>query len=304
MDYEVYAHERHHIFYTDAVFESEIRRLVTYIDRINHLDSLDLDCMIVYSMQLTVDDATVEIEDVAVVANGKSQYRLDKGFRNVTSTIWEDNSEIMRLLEKTRTAKEVTFDIDYWVDGPEFGRFGIAYWNSTSLGDFSGNSEHKIIEHNFNMNETLDMYAEDKNGIRWLSQGAFDSDAEHCEDVGSWYSQDFLLDMYAEKDWDNYPELRDEIMELLKDFASMYDPINEPGDPYEDQILLGDCPTVEKAELADFMNALQKVIDLAGQANAGIGFEGTFKSASGYPFAAMEVFLDDDYKVRTKYYRI
>ena len=45
MDYEVNAHERHHIVYTDAVFESEITRLVTYFNRINHLDSLDIDCM-------------------------------------------------------------------------------------------------------------------------------------------------------------------------------------------------------------------------------------------------------------------
>ena len=304
MDYEVNAHERHHIVYTDAVFESEITRLVTYFNRINHLDSLDIDCMIIYSIQLTVDDDTVEIEDISVVANGKSQYRLDKGYRNVTSTIWEDDSEIMRLLEKARTAKEVIFDIDYWVDGPEFGRFGIAYWNATSLGDISGNAEHKIIEHNFNMNETLDMYAEDGDGIHRFNQGAFDSDSNNCGDVDSWYSQDFLLDMYAEKDWDNYPDLRDEIMALLKNVATKYDPLNDPGDPHEDQILLGDCPTVKNEELSEFLEYLQKIVDLACQANAGIGFGGTFKSASGYPFAAMQLFLDDDYKVRTKYYRI
>lgn len=303
MDYEVTAHERHHISNNSEVFESEIRRIVTYINRINHLDSLNLDYMVINFMQLSVDDSTVKLEDIAVVANNKDYYRLEAGYRNVTSQIWEDDSDIMLLLEKARTAKEVSFDIDYWVYRPESERFGTAYWYATRLGDLSGAVEHKIIEHNFNMNESLDMYAEDENGIRWLSQGAFDSDADHCKDVGSWYSQDFLLDMYADKDWDNYSDLRDEIMELLKDFATKHDPLNEPS-AFEDQILLGDCPTVENNELPVFLSVLQRIVDLAGQANAGIGFEGTFKSDSGYPFAAMEVFLDDDYKVRTKYYRI
>lgn len=304
MDYEVNAHERHHFNSASEAFGSEIWRLVTYINRINHLDSLNLDYMRIHSLQLTVDDATVKLENIGVVANDKNHYRLEEGFRNVTSTIWKDDSDIMLLLEKARTAKEVTFDIDFWVYRPEIGRFGISYWSNTGLGDLSGNVEHKIIEYNFNMNESLDMYSEDENGDRWLTKGDFDSDAIHCEDVDSWYSQDFLLDMYAEKDWDNYPDLRDEIMALLKDFASKYDPINEPCDPFEDQILLGDCPTVKNNELSEFLDSLQKIIDLACQTNAGIGFEGTFVSASGYPFAAMEVFLDDDYKVRTKYYRI
>ena len=174
----------------------------------------------------------------------------------------------------------------------------------TALVDFSGAPEHKIIEYTLNMSETLDMYAEDKNGSHWLDHGAFDSDASLCEDVYRWYCQDFYLDMYAEKEWDNYPDLRDEIMALLKDFAAKYDSLNEPDDPFEDQILLADCLTVKNDGLSEFLESLQKIIDLADQANAGIGFEGIFKADSGYPFAAMEVLLDDDFKVRTKYYRI
>ena len=41
------------------------------------------------------------------------------------------------------------------------------------------------------------------------------SDASHCKDVNSWYCEDFLLDMYAEKDWDNYPEIRDEVLGVV-----------------------------------------------------------------------------------------
>ena len=45
MDYEVNAHERHHFNSASEAFGSEIWRLVTYINRINHLDSLNLDYM-------------------------------------------------------------------------------------------------------------------------------------------------------------------------------------------------------------------------------------------------------------------
>ena len=131
----------------------------------------------------------------------------------------------------------------------------------------------------------------------------FISDASHCKDVNSWYCEDFLLDMYAEKDWDNYPEIRDEIMRLLKEFAAKYDPINVPADPFEDQIYIGDCPTVKTEEIPEFIEALQKILDLAGQANASVALEAVFKSDSGYPHAAMELELCEGFRIETKYYR-
>ena len=131
----------------------------------------------------------------------------------------------------------------------------------------------------------------------------FISDASHCEDVNSWYCEDFLLDMYAEKDWDNYPEIRDEIMGLLKRFAAKYDPINEPAEPFEDQIYIGDCPTVKKEELPEFVESLQKILDLAGEANASVGLEATFISDSGYPHAAMMLEINKDFRISAKYYR-
>ena len=131
----------------------------------------------------------------------------------------------------------------------------------------------------------------------------FISDASHCEDVNSWYCEDFLLDMYAEKDWDNYPEIRDEIMGLLKGFAAKYDPINEPAEPFEDQIYIGDCPTVKKEELPEFVESLQKILDLAGEANASVGLEATFISDSGYPHAAMKLELNKGFRISAKYYR-
>lgn len=129
------------------------------------------------------------------------------------------------------------------------------------------------------------------------------TDASHCEDVYSWYCEDFLLDMYAEKDWDNYPEIRDEIMKLLKEFAAKYDPMNVPDHPFEDQIYLGDCPTVKTDELPEFIETLQKILDLAGQVNASVALEAVFKSDSGYPHAAMELELFEGFRIETKYYR-
>lgn len=131
----------------------------------------------------------------------------------------------------------------------------------------------------------------------------FISDANHCEDVHSWYCEDFLLDMYADKDWDNYPEIRDEIMRLLKEFAAKYDPINVPDDPFEDQIFIGDCPTVKTDELPEFIETLQKILDLAGQANASAGMKAIFISDSGYPLAAMELELYEGFRIEVKYYR-
>lgn len=319
MSYAIYGHETHHIHNTSIETKHEVSKLIEYIQQFNHMN--DLSSMYLGMLRLTVDDREAQINHLVVDLPGKDYYMLEDGDPHAPDEQWDASVELMQLLAKTEDAVDVELEIEYDImtAGFEDGKqYGVHYWDAgLDVPDsLLAATEHKIVEY-YDSYEYVNMFVQDNAGRRQMivpydseprlvleESRSILSNEENCKDIEKWHCNEFVLDMQAENNWDDIPEQRDAVMSKARKYAEKYEILNEIDDPFEDQIIMYDSPTVPNNMVEEYINDVQKIIDPAWNCNAWIHMQATFVSAGSCPFAVMQLVINDDGKIEKKYYRI
>ena len=319
MSYAIYGHETHYIHNKSKNTKREVIKLKDYVQQFNHMN--DLSSMYIGMLRLKIDGREVQINDWKVDLPGKDYYMLEEGDPHAAEEQWDISSELMMLLDKAEDSGEVELEIDYdiIVAGFEDGKqYGVYYWDAgLDIPDsLLATTEHKIVEY-YDSYEYVNMFVQDSAGRRQMivpydseprmvleESRSILSNEDDCRDIEKWYCTDFVLDMQSEGNWDDIPEQRDAVMSAERDYAKKYEIINELDDPFEDQIIMYDSPTISGSKIEEYINDVQRIIDIAWNCNAWIHMQAAFVSKGNYPFAVMQLVVDDDGKIERKYYRI
>ena len=319
MSYAIYGHETHRIHNNSIDTKREVSKLINYIQQFNHMN--DLASMYIGTLRLTVDDGEVQINNLKNDLPGKDYYMLEKDDPHAAEEQWDASSDLMLLLNKAEDALDVELEISYdiMVAGFEDGKqYGVYYWDAgLDIPDtLLATTEHKIVEY-YDSYEYVNMFVQDSAGRRQIivpydsePRMIFEdskpllSDEEKCKDVRAWHCTDFTLDLQVDGNWDDIPEQRDAVMSAARKYAEKYEMLNELDDPFEEQIIMYDSPTVTNAKVEEYISDVQEIVDLAWELNAWIHMRAAFVSVDSYPFAVMQLVINDDGKIERKYYRI
>ena len=319
MSYAIYGHERHSINNTNIDTRREVSKLIDYIQQFNHMN--ELAHMYIGMLRLKVNSREVQVSDLNVDLPGKDYYMVEEGEPHAADEQWGASGELMSLVAEAEDADFVELEIAYSIicSGFEEGKqYGVYYWDAgidipeTVL----SNTDHRIIEY-YDSYEYINMFVQDSVGRRQIivpydsEQNMIDegsksllSDEEKCKDIGAWHCTDFTLDLQIDGNWDDIPEQRDAVMSAARKYAEKYEILNELDDPFEEQIIMYDSPTVPNAKVEEYISDVQEIVDLAWELNAWIHMRAAFVSDCNYPFAVMQLVINDDGKNERKYYRI
>ena len=292
MSWAINTTEWHYIKNVNEKTKEEVRRLIAYIQQLNHMENLK--SLSVLSLRLKVDDKEVVINDESSWEPGTT-YVLSQDGLNVSQAEhlqWDESSDLMRVLATAEEASEVSMDIQYDAMVLLGKEYGCDYWcDDQSLEEaLAGHVQRKIIEY-YDVEDTVSMYNLTSNGTEDISytEGMIPSD-----DIEKWFAYNFEIEMNKDGDWENDPDNMEALMALATAFAEKYDFDNEVDEPYEGEFQLSEGVMLSNEQLEGFRDDLQKFVDLAGLSNADMELVARFTAGIGYPFAAVEFTVEDN----------
>lgn len=292
MSWEIITKEWHYIKNVNEKTKEEVRRLIAYIQQLNHMENLEN--LSVLSLRLKVDDKEVVINDESSWEPGTT-YVLSQDGLNVSQAEhlqWDESSDLMRVLATAEEASEVSMDIQYDAMVLLGKEYGCDYWcDDQSLEEaLAGHVQRKIIEY-YDVEDPVSMYNLTSNGEEDISftEGMIPSD-----DIEKWFAYNFEIEMNKDGDWENDPDNMEALMALATAFAEKYGFDNEVDEPYEGEFQLSEGVMLSNEQLEGFRDDLQKFVDLAGLSNADMELVARFTADIGYPFAAVEFTVEDN----------
>lgn len=318
MSYSIFGHEIHTIHNTNDDTKREVSKLREYLQQFNHMN--DLSQMYIKKLRLAVDGKEAQINDLRINLPGTDYYMLEEGDPHAADEQWEASSDLMILMNSAEDAADIEFEIDYdvilagFADGRQYGVF---FWDAgLEIPDsILSTTEHKIIEY-YDSYEYVNMFVQDKAGRRQMiipynsepgmilkESKSILSDEKRCRDIDKWYCYDFTIEMQLEYNWSDIPEEREAVMTIARRFAQKYQFINEIDDTFEEQFLICESVVMPENRMNEFIDDVQEILDLGWENDAWIGMKAAFTADGSYPFAVMQLVIDDEGKINKKYYR-
>lgn len=292
MSWEIITKEWHDIKNVNEKTKEEVRRLIAYIQQLNHMENLE--SLSVFSLRLKVDDKEVVINDERSWEPGTT-YVLSQDGLNVSQAEhlqWDESSDLMRVLATAEEASEVSMDIQYDAMVLLGKEYGCDYWcDDQSLEEaLAGHVQRKIIEY-YDVEDSVSMYNLTSNGEEDIS---FTEGMIPSGDIEKWFAYNFEIEMNKDGDWENDSDNMEALMALATAFTEKYDLDNEVDEPYEGEFQLSEGVMLSNEQLEGFRDDLQKFVDLAGLSNADMELVARFTADIGYPFAAVEFTVEDN----------
>lgn len=294
MSWEINTCEWHRIRNVNYETKQEVERLVGYIQQFNKMTNME--SLTLHTLRFSVDGKEINIKDVSEWEPGTSWVIKDGAFAGIKQadhTQWEDTDDFTKMLESAADGKEIELEMVYSaivLHGEAV--YGCSYWcTDKPISDgLLGNVDRKMLEY-YDQDDGVWLYLLDENGAR---EPDYIEGFANYNDVTTWFSYNFGMELNAEECWEDNPERLRTLMNMANEFAENYDMCNEPDEPYEEAFEMSDSLKISPEQMKELQKDFQRFADFAKNTDSEMLLTATFTSDEGYPFATVEYLLEDD----------
>jgi len=302
MSWEINTCELHRIKNVNNETKQEVERLIGYIQQFNKM--MNMESINLHTLRLSVDGKEIVINDVSEWEPGTTWITKGGSFAGIKQedhTQWSETDDFTKMLESAVDAKEIELEMIYnaiVLHGEAV--YGCSYWcTEKPIPDgMLGNVERKMLEY-YDQDDSVWLYVLDEKGAR---EPDYTEGFENYNDVTSWFSYNFGMELNAEDSWEEDPEKMQALMNMANEFAEKYDMCEEPDEPYEEAFEMSGSLKISPEQMSGLQKDFQRFADFSRTTESEMILTATFTSDEGYPFAAVE-YLFDDGEIKVRSYR-